>query len=477
MIKNCRLIFVVLASLASAAGPAHAGFIEDFYHSAGTGQSNVTAAGIYESSNLNIVTAGGYVYKAPRSDFTPFYFTPPKLSAGCGGIDLFMGAFSIPSKDEFLNYLRSIGSSLPGLAFQLALQTLSPDLSEQVTSFRDLIRDYSSRFQDSCTAAQTLLDMSGAQEYMSKLKFSADNRLRAEGIVSDAYEADRKTRTDGDALYRYAATHQDSGGNTVDAPEINLTWALLGGGTFTSRYPQSLKELMMTLVGTTIYTKSGSGSDAVTQTRIITGEDLATSLWGSAEAVTLTESYRWHCETKDPMCLYPKRVLTDEMNLTYQMAAAAKRYRQAIFSRNPQAVTENDILLLGTVSTIPLIRIINATTINRYIGFSEDILRVYVEAAAYEALLRALEQLTIDLEKAVSASSASKASPIHERHARHILERIATIQSELDRRADKIYQQMARTQSFIEQIEHIERSLTGNAAQSLAARWNVENAR
>ena len=155
-----------------------AGFIEDFYHEAGLPQANLTAAGVRQSANLQIVTGGGFVYKAPRTDFTPFYFTPPKLSAGCGGIDLFMGAFSIPSKDEFLNYLRSIGSSLPGLAFQLALQTLSPDLSEQVTSFRDLIRDYSGRFQDSCTAAQTLLEMSGAQAHMEKLKYSASNALR-----------------------------------------------------------------------------------------------------------------------------------------------------------------------------------------------------------------------------------------------------------------------------------------------------------
>ena len=134
--------------------PAQAGFIEDFYEdSAGLGQGNVTTAGIYQSSGLNVVTGGGFVYRAPRTEFTPFHFSPPKLSAGCGGIDLFMGAFSIPSKEEFLNYLRAIGSSLPGLAFQLALQTLSPDLSEQVTSFRDLIREYGARFQDSCTAA------------------------------------------------------------------------------------------------------------------------------------------------------------------------------------------------------------------------------------------------------------------------------------------------------------------------------------
>ncbi len=71
--------------------PAQAHFIEDFYNSAAT-QGNVTVAGIHETAGLKVVTGGGYVYKAPRNDFTPFHFSPPKLSAGCGGIDLFMEA-------------------------------------------------------------------------------------------------------------------------------------------------------------------------------------------------------------------------------------------------------------------------------------------------------------------------------------------------------------------------------------------------
>ena len=316
-------------------GASFAGFLEDFYDSSsGLAQGNVTAAGIYESAHLNIATAGGFVYRAPRADFTPFQFTPPKLSAGCGGIDLFMGAFSIPSKEEFLNYLRAIGSSLPGLAFQLALQTLSPDLSEQVTSFRDLIREYSSKFQDSCAAAQTLLDMTGAQGYMQKLKYSASNHLRDSGVASDAFEADAMTRTDGASVFKHTPTRTDSGGNAIEAGEINLTWSLLGGGTLTHKYPKELKELMMTLVGTSIYTQSGDDSSAVVRSRFIMGEDIASLLFGSAETVSLSGATRLSCPTKDTKCLYPERVAMDDINLTHRLWEAATNYRQALLSRD-----------------------------------------------------------------------------------------------------------------------------------------------
>lgn len=437
----------VVALLLSLTIPAaHAGFLEDFYDSSsGAGQANVTAAGIYESAHLNIATGGGFVYRAPRTDFTPFQFTPPKLSAGCGGIDLFMGAFSIPSKEEFLNYLRAIGSSLPGLAFQLALQTLSPDLSEQVTSFRDLIREYSSKFQDSCTAAQTLLDMTGAQGYMEKLRYSATNHLR------------------------------DSGGNTIEASEINLTWALLGGGTLTSKYPKELKELMMTLVGTTIYTQVGDDSSAVARSRFIMGEDIANQLFGSSESVSLNNATRLMCPTKDTKCLYPERVAMDDINLTHRLWEAATHYRQSLLARDPSRVTEEDILLLGSVSSIPLIKLFNTVTINRYVGFSEDILRVYVEAASYEAIVRALDQLTIDIEKVITSASGAEANQINADHVKRISARIASVRLDLSARSDRIYQQMARARSFMEQVEHIERSLLGNAAQNIASRWGTRN--
>lgn len=465
---------VAFALLSFSLSTAQARFLEDFYDSSsGIAQGNVTAAGIYESAHLNIATGGGFVYRAPRTDFTPFQFTPPKLSAGCGGIDLFMGAFSIPSKEEFLNYLRAIGSSLPGLAFQLALQTLSPDLSEQVTSFRDLIREYSSKFQDSCTAAQTLLDMTGAQGYMHKLRYSATNHLRDSGTASDAYEADSLTRTDGSAIFKNVPTRTDSGGNTIEASEINLTWALLGGGTLTSKYPKELKELMMTLVGTTIYTQAGDDSSAVPRSRYIMGEDIASQLFGSSESVSLSNAMRLMCPTKDTKCLYPERVALDDINLTHRLWEAATNYRQSLLSRDPARVSEDDVLLLGSVSSIPLIRLINTLSVHRYAGFSEDILRVYVEAASYEAIVRALDQLTIDIEKVITSASGAEANQINADHVKRISARIASVRLDLSARSDRIYQQMSRARSFMEQIEHIERSLMGNAAQNLASRWGT----
>lgn len=161
----------------------------------------------------------------------------------------------------------------------------------------------------------------------------------------------------------------------------------------------------------------------------------------------------------------------DDINLTHRLWEAASNYRQALLSRDASRLSEDDVLLLGSVSSIPLIRLINTVTTHRYAGFSEDLLRVYVEAASYEAIVRALDQLTLDIEKVITSASGAQANGINADHVRRISARIASVRLDLASRSDRIYQQMSRAQSFMEQIEHIERSLLGNTAHNIASRW------
>ena len=151
-----KMLFVVVPTFLCVQ-TAGAGFVKDYFD-ATQAMSNVTEAGVREAGAVSTVTGGGFVYRTPRTDFVPFSVTPPSLKAGCGGIDLFLGAFSIPSREEFVSFLKSVGTALPGLAFQLALQTMAPDLNEQVGRYADLIRSYTNRYTDSCEAARALLD-------------------------------------------------------------------------------------------------------------------------------------------------------------------------------------------------------------------------------------------------------------------------------------------------------------------------------
>lgn len=456
-----KMLFVVVPTFLCVQ-TAGAGFVKDYFD-ATQAMSNVTEAGVREAGAVSTVTGGGFVYRTPRTDFVPFSVTPPSLKAGCGGIDLFLGAFSIPSREEFVSFLKSVGTALPGLAFQLALQTMAPDLNEQVGRYADLIRSYTNRYTDSCEAARALLDNTGATEHLTRVVEGAKNALRSDGSVADQSEADRRVRDNGEKAIAASPIRKDSGGNVVDAPEINLTWALLSGGKLGAADfdSVSLRETMMTLLGTTVFTQEGKGENAVLVAREIAGVDLLPALFN--ETGKDTSLVKLTCD-EAKRCLSPERKPMYDTDLVAELKEAADHYLTALKSRDASLVTDDEMLFLASVSSVPLLRILNLASVARYEGLAADIVNTYVEAAAYEALVGALEALTSDIRRVMGSSSATTLSAEHAKHVKALVLRISDVEESLALRRDKVVQAMNRAAAFVTQLEHIERSLKSNAA-------------
>ena len=123
----CVFLYVAL--------PAQAGFVEEFYEET-TKMTNCEPSRHHAGRGSQRRHRRGLRVPPPRKSFVPFSVTPPSLKAGCGGIDVFLGAFAIPSREEFVSFLKSVGTALPGLAFQLALQTMAPDLTSRSRATR-----------------------------------------------------------------------------------------------------------------------------------------------------------------------------------------------------------------------------------------------------------------------------------------------------------------------------------------------------
>lgn len=456
-----KMLFVVVPTFLCVQ-TAGAGFVKDYFD-ATQAMSNVTEAGVREAGAVSTVTGGGFVYRTPRTDFVPFSVTPPSLKAGCGGIDLFLGAFSIPSREEFVSFLKSVGTALPGLAFQLALQTMAPDLNEQVGRYADLIRSYTNRYTDSCEAARALLENTGAAEHLTRVVEGAKNALRSDGTVADQSEADRRVRDNGEKAIAASPIRKDSGGNVVDAPEINLTWALLSGGKLGAADfdSVSLRETMMTLLGTTVFTQEGKGENAVLVAREIAGVDLLPVLFN--ETGKDTSLVKLTCD-EAKRCLSPERKPMYDTDLVAELKEAADHYLTALKSRDASLVTDDEMLFLASVSSVPLLRILNLASVARYEGLAADIVNTYVEAAAYEALVGALEALTSDIRRVMGSSSATTLSAEHAKHVKALVLRISDVEESLALRRDKVVQAMNRAAAFVTQLEHIERSLKSNAA-------------
>ena len=455
--KRVRLIAAAVSMLL-AFESAYAGFVDDFLDEA-QASVNVTQAGVIQAGGMNVASGGGFVFKTPRKEFSPFNVTPPSLRAGCEGIDIFLGAFSIPSREEFVSFLKSVGTALPGVAFQVALQYMSPDLNEIVGRYSDIIRGYTNRYSDSCTAAQSLLEDTGAKEKIQNVVFSAKNALRSSGEASDQSEADRLVRDNGEKAIQKAPVTTDSSGNVVNAPEINLTWSLLNSGSFKGSSSQELKEVMMTLVGTTIFTKSGSGRDAVLTETNYAGVDLLPVIFGEARGNVKVK--RMKCDDVKRCLKVTQADMSDE-SLVEAMRKAADNYRLAVEKRNAALVSDKDLMLLGGTTSVPLIRILNMAATSRYKGLADDLVRIYVDAAAYELIASAVGSLAGDIKAALNGTSAKGETKQHEAHVRNLEARVLAVQTQLYQRQDRLMQSMARASSLVLQLEHIEKSLAVN---------------
>lgn len=464
--------------LSTLPGPAAAGFLEDYYTAAGA-QTAVTEPAVLQSQSVNLVTGGSFMLKTPRKSFTPFSLEAPHLKAGCGGIDLFLGSFSMPSKEEFVSFLRSVGTALPGVAYQLALQSMSPDLNEIVAEYRDMLMSVTDGLTDSCTAAETLLNKTGAAEHLQAAGHWARSQLRTSGAASDASDAESLTRTDGAKVVSSVPERTDSGGNVIQAAELNLTWSLLKGGKLASADDEHL-EVMMTMLGTTIYRKTGSGENTTILSEDFAPEDLVHSLYAPGEETESNDGagidpkpkkkeFRVLACDEPVKCLNPKWSTRTDVNLVAAVSAAANRYKESLIQGNRDHVTKSDILMLANVSSIPLLGIIEATASPRMPGLSDAYVRIYSEAAAYELIMNALSELSKSAEGIIKSSSGKAANTELLAHAGRLLDRVRQVETAMNAGTLNLTTALTNAQQLAATVDFIRRSVYGQAAAEIAA--------
>ena len=458
--KPALLPLLVLLALPPCT--SQAGFLQEFYDDANL-QSSYTAPGLYASASMDTVTGGRFILKANREDFQPYYLQGPELKAGCGGIDVFLGAFSIPSKDEFVSFVRSIGTALPGLAFHAALQSLAPDLNEQISQFRDMLMRYASMLGDSCQVAENIMN-AGPNEWISSLGHKARNSLRSLGQAEDAHDADSLTRADGGKVVSSAPTRTDTGGNIVEASELNLTWALLISGKGSQRLTQEKREVMMSLIGTRVFVKKGSGTSTTIEERNYPALDLLNAVLGEPGSDKIpTEAVVYKCDEKDK-CLNPTRTTYSDVNLNNQIYKAMTNYRSSLVYRDVSRVTAEEMTMLATISSQPLLKLAELAASPRMINFSDGMLQTFAQVAAYEAILTAVGQLTEDAKSVVSSSSAKSANNQATEYAQTLVARCDVLRAELLSREKVMSGRVSQVSSLLSYISHLQRTIYGDSA-------------
>ena len=178
----------LLAATAMTAGISQANFADDWVN---TVQTNTTNAGYYKGAQRGYFTGGSFSARWPQSSDSLLTITPPRIKSGCGGIDMFFGGFSYLDTNHLVKKLQNILAAAPAAAFDLALKTLAPQVSDTIKALEAIIDKLNHLSIDDCKAAKALVataaspfsgafgDAFDAQVTAAKADFMASSGLNA----------------------------------------------------------------------------------------------------------------------------------------------------------------------------------------------------------------------------------------------------------------------------------------------------------
>ena len=152
--------------------------------------SNTTSAGVYESQTRGGLVGGSGTFRAPGRSVNLLTFDPPRLDAGCGGIDFFGGSFSFINADQLVALFRQIAANAVGAAFKRAIDLISPDLGKLMQDFQNKLQALNQMAKNTCAIANAIVQMPTDPGPAAKMVQDAGEKVRSiGGAAVDLFKA------------------------------------------------------------------------------------------------------------------------------------------------------------------------------------------------------------------------------------------------------------------------------------------------
>ena len=118
---------------------------------------NTTNPKVVQGQERGYITLGSVYYRVPHSTLNLITFQPPKIRAGCSGIDLTFGSLSYLNIDQIVQWLKQILQAAPGVAFEIALKKFLPGVANVLNELSTTAQLVNQMGVDSCQASKALV--------------------------------------------------------------------------------------------------------------------------------------------------------------------------------------------------------------------------------------------------------------------------------------------------------------------------------
>lgn len=240
----------LLASLLLVAGTSQAGLQEDLsgFFNDMSYASNTTSAKAWQGQAARYVSGGSFYARTGNKNIQLISISLPSISSGCGGIDVYLGAFSFINSDQIQAFVKKIMANAAGYFFDLALETTVPELKAAKDFLQKLAADMNRFNMSSCQAAVGIVGGLTAGWMESQQKVCQD--IAGQSNMFADWAASRQGCTTGGSYNNVSSKASGSDKDRV-LNNINLMWDALSTTTLSSS--QELRQFAMSISGTVVY--------------------------------------------------------------------------------------------------------------------------------------------------------------------------------------------------------------------------------
>ncbi len=222
-------------------------FFDDLEYS-----TNATSASAYKGQTANHYSAGSAYIRTPITQAQLVGFTPPSISAGCGGIDLFSGGFSHINSDELVAMGKNIVASAIPFAVDLALQTWAPQIKNIKDRLEQIAKEINALSVNSCEAAQVGVSALAGFTDVGNKQYICATMATQNNAFADWAGAKNGCNNETEQNKQVANAAKDNNLKQIIQANRNIIWYSILGNGFLSADPE-LAEFFMSLSGTIIY--------------------------------------------------------------------------------------------------------------------------------------------------------------------------------------------------------------------------------
>lgn len=452
-------IFAVLATGVSA--PVEAGVGDDMqsYFDDMGGAANVTGPSAYEGQSAGYYTLGSAWSRFPQKTVSPANIQLPKVTAGCGGIDVFAGSFSFINMDEFIANLKAIANNSLGFAFQLAIESISPQIAGNIRALEDLVNKVNSFNISSCEAAAAAVGSIWPRIDKAEDRICQSIGMSA-GQFSDSVKARRGCGNGGER-----SSVNSSAADPALAAQVptnkNYAWDMISNSALRSESVE-MRELIMNLVGTIIVGGRTSDSSGVSINFVGAADSsILDALLDGNKSVTIQGCV----DSADCLRLTPKTI----------SALGTKALKPRVSSlingimtkvRNDQPLNSDEVAILG-IAQVPLYKIV---AVHQASGFklSQSEVQNLAEVISVNLLGEMVEQLL----SLAAAGNNGNLNQADEQTLSQFRDQVAQSRQSLGNRLNGLEGKMNLTFQIVDQARMIEATLQSRINPGFSAALN-----